>query len=240
MSTPASLIVKHPDPAKVNASFLPTLQEAQGLKIVDLASATRAGAILQALKGAVKFLKEGDPSADWEGFDGPVKAAFDGHKFLVKLRDMAIKPYEDGHAALNTRLLAWEVEERRKAEEAQRAAEAEAKRAEEDRLLREAEAAQAQGDHAAAEQILSEPVYVPAPLAPALPKIEGRSVRENFKAEVFDVLALARHVIAHPEDAALLEPNMPAINARARSQRKGFNLPGCRLVVERIASTKVG
>lgn len=239
MSTDA-LIVKHPNPAKALANFLPTLNEATALQIVDAASAQRAGAILQALKGAVKFLKEGDPSSEWEGFDGPVKAAFDGHKFLVKLRDLAIKPYEDGHADLNRRLLAWEEEERKKAEELARVQAEAARKAEEDRLLREAEAAQAQGDHATAEAIISEPVYVPTPLAPVLPKIEGRSVRENFKAEVLNIIELAKHVIAHPEDAALLLPNMPAINARAKSQRQGFKLAGCRLVVEKIASTKVG
>ena len=48
-----------PDIVDLNATFLPTLNEATALQVVDDASAKRAGSILQALKGAVKFLKEG-------------------------------------------------------------------------------------------------------------------------------------------------------------------------------------
>jgi hypothetical protein len=240
MNPANSLIIKHPDPAKINATFAPLLAEARALKVVDLATAKRAGELLQAIKGAIRFLCEGHPASDWEGFDGPVKAAFDGHKFLVKLRDMATGIYEDQYKATNGDLLRYEAEERRKAEEAARAAEAAARKAEEERALLEAIQAEEAGDTVAAQEILAAPITAPAFTPAALPKIEGRSVRESYKAKVVDLLVLAKWCVQHPEDLALLDPNISAINARARSQRKGFRLPGCELVVERVAATRVG
>lgn len=235
-----ALVVRHPDPSRINAIFAPAIKTAAELQVTDAATAKEMGEALQALKGAEKFLLKGDPAQDWEGFDAPVKAAFEGHRFLTKLRDMALDPYRRAYKVGNDRLLAWEEAERKKAEEEARRREEEARKAEEERALLDAVAAEEAGDSAAAEEILAEPVSVPmvAPAAPA--KIEGRSTRKVYTGRVRDLLKLVRHVAEHPEDLAVLSANTSSINARARSQRECFNLPGCELVVEKIASTRTG
>lgn len=235
------LVIKHPDAKKVHMNFAEVLNQAQTLEVKDSASHARGNEILKALKGAIAIIEKGDPTSDWEGFDGPVKAAFDGHRFLVKLRDMALSPYKTAYQVQNVRMLAWEAEEKRKAQEAAQRLQEEARKLEEERALADAIAAEEAGDKQAAEEILSTPVSVPSvAVTPAIPKVEGRSVRENFKGRIVDLLKLVRHVAEHPEDLAVLEGNMPAINQRAKSQRRGFNLPGCELVVEDVASTRIG
>lgn len=234
------LAIKHPDPAKMNASFAPILAEASTLKIADQTTASRAGELLRAIKGAERFILEGDPTSGWEGFAGHVEALHKEHKFAVKIRDASVQPYRAAYGTLNDNLLAYEAEVKRKAEEESRAQEAAARKAEEERLLQEAIEAKDQGQDALAEEILETPVTAPTFTPPAPPKIEGRSVRENFKAKVVDMLALVRWVAQHPEDLNLLDPNMPSLNALARSRKRAFKLPGCELVVEQIAATRVG
>lgn len=235
-----TLTIRHPDPAKMLANFAPILAEAASLKITDKPSADRAGELLRAIKGAEKFILEGDPTSGWEGFAGHVKALDKEHKFAVKIRDAAVEPYRTGFATLNGNLLTYEAAERKKAEEAARIAQEAARRAEEDRKIQEAIEAKDSGNAALAEEILNEPVTAPTftPVAP--PKIEGRSVRENYKAKVVDMLELVRWIAQHPEDINLVEPNMPALNALARSRKRAFKLPGCEVVVDQVAATRVG
>ncbi|MGH9390686.1 MAG: hypothetical protein ACRD1Z_13805 [Vicinamibacteria bacterium] len=232
-------VIKTPDAEIIHKGFALTLREAQSLEVKDQTSHGRAGECLKALSGAIRILEQGD-GREWEGFDQPIDSAHKAHKFLVKLRTMALTPYEQAKAALNMRMTAYESEARRKAEEEQRRLEALARKAEEDRLLAEAQAAEEAGDHDAAEEIVSQPVVAAAvTVAPKIAEIQGVSSHFSYKAEVDNLLELARHVVAHPEDLNMIEPNSVAINGRARSQRDGFKLPGCRLVKETVRSARI-
>ena len=229
-----------PDPSKMLARFLPTITEAISHQVVDMKTATRAGELLKAIRNGERVLLEGDINADWEGFDGPVDAANKAHKFLTKLRTMATEPYTMAYQTLNSRLLVWENAQRQKAADEARAREEAARKEAEELKIREALHEEEQGNKEVANEILAEPVVAPTFIPEAAPKIEGRSVTVQYSAVCTDIIELAKYVVAHPEDANLLEPNMVAINQRARSQKKGFKLAGCALQTKDIARTARG
>lgn len=244
MSTTAdangSTTIKHPDAKPVHESFMVTLRDARSLEVKTSDDHVRGNEILKALKGAQRVILQGDPSRSWEGFDGPVAAANKVHKFLTNLRAMALAPYEEAYVSLNQRMLAFEAQKKREAEEAARKLQEEARRLEEERALADAIAAEEAGDKKAADAILEQPVSVPAvAVTPAIPKVAGRSVRDDYKGRVVDFLKLVQHVAAHPEDLGVLKADESAINERAKSQRQGFNLPGCELVVVPVVSTRI-
>lgn len=230
-------LIQGPDPNKIHADFAPVLAEASSLAVSDKASADRAATLMQSIAGAIKFLKEGDAANGWPGFAAPKKAADQAHDFICKAEKAAVGPYEEGKKALGLRVFEWQEKERRAAEEAARLATEAARKDEEERKIREAVAAEQSGDAIGAASILEEPVSAPVfvPAAPA--KLAGVSIPMNYKGACDDVLALARHVLAHPEDVNLLLPNESAINARAKSQKDAFKLPGCRLVKEPVVRT---
>jgi hypothetical protein len=229
-----------PDPSKMLARFLPTIVEAVSLQVVDTKTANRAGELLKEIKGGERVLLEGDQESGWEGFNEPTDAAFKAHKFLTKLRTMATDPYTQAYQTLNGRLLVWESAQRQKAADEARAREEAARREAEELKIREAVHEEEQGNKGLAAEILAEPVVAPTFIPEAAPKIEGRSVTVQYSAVCTDILKLAKYVVEHPEDANLLEPNMVAINQRARSQKKGFTLAGCALQTKDIARTARG
>lgn len=231
-------LIQGPDPSKIHADFLPVLSEAKAIQVTDKPSADRAAELMQGIAGAIKFLKDGDPTNGWPGFTKPKKAADEAHDFICKAEKAALFPYEDAKKALGLRVFGWQERERLAAEEAARVAQEAARKAEEERKIREAVAAEEAGDKAGAVAILDEPVTAPT-FTPAEPaKLKGVSIPMAYKGSCDDLLALAKHVIAHPEDVNLLQPNESAINARARSQKEAFKLPGCRLVKEPVVRTR--
>lgn len=236
-----SFLIQGPDPEKVHADFAPILAEARGLKVVSQATADRAGDLMKACAGAVKFLKDGDPAGGgWTGFTKPKKAADEAHDFICAAEKAAVGPYEEVKKLLGMGVYEWREAERKKAAELARQQEEAARKAEEERQLADAIAAEQAGDKQTAEEILAEPIAAPVFTPAAVPKVSGISIPMNYKGACDDILALARHVIAHPEDKNLLLPNDSAINARAKSQKDAFKLPGCRLVKEPVIRTRVG
>lgn len=119
------------------------------------------------------------------------------------------------------------------------AADAAAKAAREDGDRKRAALIKAQAlvDAAAAEQarlaVLAAPVIVaPVHVAPALAVVKGQTSRPIWHGECFDVVALARHVVAHPEDARYLQAHAVNLNEWARDTEGKGDLPGCKAVSE--------
>lgn len=60
-----------------------------------------------------------------------------------------------------------------------------------------------------------------------VPKTPGVTVREVYSAEITDFEALVCYVADHIDEIRLLQPNVVALNERARSLRgSGFTIPG--------------
>lgn len=170
-------------------------------------------------------------------FAEPKRKAHEAHKSITKAEKELLEPVGRAKTIVTGKVDAYEGEQRRIAEEAERKLREEARKIEEDRKLAEAEAAEKDGEHEVADAILSEPVSVPVvKVQTETAKVEGVSQRANYKAEVTDLLALVKHVAAHPECVNLLMPNMPAINSMARAQKEAMKIPGVRVVKETIRS----
>jgi hypothetical protein len=166
----------------------------------------------------------------------PTRILFKAHKDMVAQRTAKLGPVQTFRSIVGHKVAAYEIEAQRKAEDERARLEAAARKAEEERTLAAAIDAEQSGDQAAAEEIMAAPVEIPVIRPePAFMRAEGVSSRTLYSAEpeggeIASLMALARHVVAHPEDANLIQPNTGAINGRARSQRDGFQLPGYRLV----------
>jgi hypothetical protein len=74
--------------------------------------------------------------------------------------------------------------------------------------------------------LAEEPLIRKPVVLAAVPKSTSYSARELWSAEVTDLEALVKYVATRPELSNLLQPNMPAINALARSMRSALRIPG--------------
>lgn len=146
------------------------------------------------------------------------------------------------------------TEERRRLEQEKiRQAEALRKQREEEEAeaLRQAEELAAQGRQEEADKVLSDgaekavelhkqeqaveaaPVVVTAPTQVEPKKTAGAAIKTTWKAEVFDIVLLCKHIVDNPGARNLVEPNMTALNGMARSLKEGFSMPGVRAVSDK-------
>lgn len=166
-----------------------------------------------------------------EVFGPIVKAAHAAHVEAKRQQNLADGPLFEAKTILSIAMgnyqVAQEAIEREKAE----ARAAEARKQEEERRINAAVEAEQAGDKATAEAILSEPVLnVPVAVPePATPKVEGVSIRENWKFEVVNPLLVPREY---------LMPNETLIGATVRARKGQIEIPGVRIYAERKASAR--
>ena len=72
-------------------------------------------------------------------------------------------------------------------------------------------------------------MVAPPPVVRAAPKVAGIAIRTTWHAEVVNLLELVRAVAAGKAPLALLLPNLPAINAQARSLKGEARIAGVRV-----------
>jgi hypothetical protein len=147
------------------------------------------------------------------------------------------KPLEAIEKQKKKEMIAYEREQERirKEEEAKALKKAEEEAREEKKLLeKEALEAMDKGDEeeaelkaAQAEQV-SPQDHIPAQ-KPAYMPPQGTSIRENWKAEVTDMMALIKAVAADPNLINCLTPNQTYLNQRARSDKDNLKIPGVRV-----------
>jgi hypothetical protein len=80
---------------------------------------------------------------------------------------------------------------------------------------------------------LAAPIITPAPV-----KIAGESKRDNWTAEVVNLLELVQAIARGEQSIALVEVNQAALNGLARSLKKEFRVPGCQAVNKPGLSTR--
>ena len=79
--------------------------------------------------------------------------------------------------------------------------------------------------------VMEQPIVAPAiPLAPAYERAIGLSIAKTYKAEVFDLKALAAGIGGGLWPVNLIEANQPALNAMARATKGTIKIPGVRFV----------
>lgn len=169
------------------------------------------------------------------GFFAPLKkAAQESHRKLCAAEKEKVEPLIDIERKVKTRMLEYETEQRRQKAEQERKLREEARKIEEEARLKEAERLEAEGRQREAERLIDAPIFTPpVTVAPPTPRVQGVSFREVWGAEVVNLVALCKAIGDGTVPASYVSANMPTLNARARADKDGFSVPGCRAVVSK-------
>lgn len=223
--------IESPAPPSIVQELSPVVAAAKAFQVVDQDSHALA-------LERIKTLRNGERSIS-DYFEPARKSADQAKRDILAARDGLIAPLAEARTIYDRTANAYEVEERRKAQEKERELQEKARKQEEERKLQEAIRAEQAGDAVTAEAIMQEPVTVPTVrVAPAVAQVEGVSTRTTWSAEVHDLHALVRYVAAHPEWIYLLEASMPNLNRLATSQHEALSIPGVRAVSQTVRSTR--
>ncbi len=136
-----------------------------------------------------------------------------------------------------------EAERRRIEAEARRAEEAERRRIEAEAAAEAAKLEEA-GDAEAAETVREVAREVANTVVAIAPRVEaptaaGISTRQNYKAEVEDLLAVIKAAAAGDKLAlAVLTVDQKALNAQAKALKTGLDIPGVRVYTERTFTAR--
>lgn len=170
-----------------------------------------------------------DGSKRTEAFFKGFKQQVDAIKApLLAAEKIDIQPLESGKQRIGAFHTLYIQEESRKRAEADRIAREEATRIAQEEAIQRAIELEEMGETEAAETVLSEPIQVHVQSS-APPKLEGSYGRTNYSATVSDLMTLVKAVAAGVVPLAAIEANMVYLNTRARSDRKGFSIPGVKL-----------
>jgi hypothetical protein len=201
--------------------------------IVDKPSYTAAAEFLKGVKALRKEIAD--------TFDPHISRAFQAHRALCTEKSTAEAPLTEAERVIKDAMTKYDTDQKelelaelRRQQEVARQQLA-AQRLDEAVALEEA--AQATGDAAlalAATELLDAPIETPPVVVPKMtPKVAGITYRETWSGVVTDLAALVKHVALHPQYLNLLLPNMPAINALARSMRDKLKVPGIAAVAKK-------
>lgn len=195
---------------------------AEHTEIIDHPSYEMAAEHLQAIKA---LQAEADQT-----FDPIVQKAYAAHREALSQKKRITDPLNQAESILKRNMGVYAQEQARLRMEEERRLREEAERQAAEEREREIEAAETAGASIEEVAVIAEAPLVRRPVVVAqAPRVQGVSSREIWKAEVTNVQALIKYVATRPELANLLAPNMPAINALARSLRSAMNVPGVRV-----------
>lgn len=211
-------------------------ERARAAAVTDDASYQAATELLKAIKQLRHKIAE--------TFDPHIKRAFDAHRALCEEKRQAEAPLTDAERLLKNELVQYDdARERLRREEQRRLEEAAKREAEADAIARAAALeteGRAYGDDtlvAEANQIIEEQLQAPPPpiaaVARMTPKVAGIVHRSTWNARVTDLHALVKFVAANPSHLGLLQANLPALNAQARSLKSAMRLPGVQAIETR-------
>lgn len=162
---------------------------------------------------------------------GQTRPLDESKKKIMDFFRVPLQKLNDAKEYLNRIMIKWVDEEKVKERELQRKFEEEGrKRAEEEALQRALEAEKA-GDKQEAEQIISEPVYVPPiKVVSEIPKSKESHIRETWSAEGFDLMATIMAIGKGTAPLQAVQYDMPFLNKQAISYKQALNIPGVRAV----------
>lgn len=220
--------VAEPQEQQFEQSALSVRDEAKSIKIVDQETYDRAAAKFQGVAALEKEIID---------HYKPMKTkAHEAHKAICEAEKSMLVPVQEAKRTLSQSIGAWDAEQERVRREEQRRLEEEArKRAEEEALLNAVDAEQAGADEEEIAAVLQSPA--PIQKVEAAPTYQKSiPTREVWSAEVVSLLALVKAAAANPAYLCYLQANESALSAAARSQKNVFSIPGCKAVVQRIAT----
>jgi hypothetical protein len=232
--------------------------QAASLQITDQVSLDQAAEMRLAAVGMLKRIAE--------VFDPIDRAQIEARRVTIAQRKALEDPATFVKDTLGRRMAEYDElvkRQRREAEEAaqrerdrlerEAAAAAEAERVRlqseaDQRAIDAAAAAEAAGDTELAERIIAappvveapppKPVFMPPVAAPRAAVAAGTSFRDNYRAEITNLMALVRAIAAGTQPLALVLPNQVALNGLARSLKDAMAVPGVRAVNDRTTAQR--
>jgi len=219
VSDPAHTIDVTPEAEEVAALALPIPDQAKALVIRDDASLRNGNEILLTIKDLRKKIAD---------TFGPIcAAAFAAHKTAVKAQKDAEAPLIEAETIIKPSIARYmsEVERKRREEESRIRKEME-RQAEEEALDAAIEAEAEGASPEDVQAIVDAPVFIPPPIAPAGPKLEGISIRKVTKFRVVDMKALVQAIARGQVTIAAVMSNDTVIGAQARSLKTSLRWPG--------------
>lgn len=199
-------------------------------KSYDLAVEARTAAS-NWLKNAREFFK---------GMKDPAYAAW---KKICSNENAVCDPVDTTIKQINSELIRYDQEQERLRREEQAKLDREARERAEAERLQQAESMKANGaDEETIDAILDAPVQITqiAVAAPTYEKSKAVMYRDNYSAEVTNLLALVKYVAKNPQFLNLLQANQTAINAQARALKESMAIPGVRVTNNRVVATGRG
>jgi len=198
-------------------------KQAQGLLVKNQGQYDDANIFLKSIKAIQQKIKE--------TFEPIISKAFQAHKEAKAQETKLLEPLVRVEAIVKNKMLDFIREQEKIRQEVERKLQAEAERKRQEALAK-AEKAREEGKEARAEKYEDKASQIVAPvLAPTVDK-GGVSTRRLYSAQVYDLRALVEAVAANKAPLGLIEANMPALNAQARSLKESMKYPGVKLIVE--------
>jgi hypothetical protein len=212
-----------PEVQKSTETSLMVIDDAKSLIIVTRDDYQLGQMLMGDIKGRIKILEDIRM--------GQTRPLDESKKRIMDFFRIPIQKLEDAKAHLNNIMVKWvEEQERKRREEEKRLQEEAQKRAEEDALQAALEA-EANGEKAEAEQIISEPVYVPPiKVVSEVPKSKESHIRETWSAEGFDLLTTVKAIAEGKAPLQAVQYDMTFLNGQARSYKQAMSIPGTRAV----------
>ncbi len=207
------------------------VNKAKDIIIITTEDYSFAGLIYKEIKGWIKRLDDEEKKITKPLLEGieAARALFRGPK----------QKANDVKNILNTRMVRWAEDQERIRREAERKLQEEAKRRAEEEALAQALEAEAAGEKEEAEQILSEPVYVPqVKVMSEVPRSKKTQIRQTWSCEIIDVMALVKGIAEGKVDIQAIEPNNliknhSFLNTMATRYKEALNIPGVRSISKR-------
>jgi hypothetical protein len=195
-----SLVVRSSEITSVSSPWNQDIAEAaKSLQVRSQASLQVGVELKNSIKSIMKQIHE--------AFDPIVESANKLHKLATKTRKDQLQAPEEALSLVESKILRYAEEERRKTEEAER------------KRLEELHKAEEKGQVKKIETILA------TPQREDKSKVEGVQYRELWALEIIDPSAIPREYLI---------PDEKRLSEMARSLKNDFNIPGCKATSRRI------
>lgn len=155
---------------------------------------------------------------------------------IIAFFAIPLQRLNDAKNYLNTIMVKFTEEQEVIRREEEKHLQEEARKRAEEEVLRAAIEAEIAGEKEEAEAILQEPVYVPPiRVVSEIPKSKESHIRENWSAEIIDVMALVKGIAEGKVDIQAIEPNHliknhPFLNTMASRYQLKLNIPGVKAI----------
>lgn len=228
---PNDVAVQIPEEAKERMNEAERmLEQAKSIEVASDEQYEEAGNVLSRIKTRSKELDEKRKAI--------TKPIDDAKKRVMDLFRGPQDALAQAEKAVKARMVTYQREQERKAQEAQREAE---RKAEQERQRAERLAAQHEekGNEEKADQWRERAETTAPPVVHTeKPKARGVSTRKNWKCEVTDPMALCRAVAAGEVPARFIQANTTELSKYAKALQEDAKVPGVRFYAEDVVAAR--